>query len=53
MGGLSGALLSSANSIDVFSRVFQTIENNISNANTPGYAKQDQLLLSLPFDPSQ
>src|SRR5262245_21577353 len=50
MSGLTGALLNSANSLDVFARVFQTIENNISNVNTPGYAKQDQLLLSLRFD---
>ncbi len=52
MGGLSGALLNSANALDVYTRMFQTIQNNISNANTPGYAKQDQLLLSQPFDPA-
>ena len=53
MGGINSALLNSANALEVFSRTFNVIENNITNANTPGYAKQDQLLLSLPFDPSQ
>jgi flagellar hook-associated protein 1 FlgK len=53
MGGITAALLNSANALDVFSRTFQVIENNITNANTPGYAKQDQLLLSLPFNQAQ
>jgi flagellar hook-associated protein 1 FlgK len=50
MGGLTSALLNSANALEVFSRTFAVIGNNITNANTPGYAKQDQLLLALPFD---
>jgi flagellar hook-associated protein 1 FlgK len=53
MGGLTSALRNSANALEVFSRTFSVIENNIANANTPGYAKQDQLLLSLPFNLSQ
>ena len=53
MGGLSGLLHNSANSLGVFERAFETIENNITNANTPGYAKQVQSLDPLPFDPGQ
>lgn len=52
MGGLSGALFNSANALEVFSRTFGVISNNITNANTPGYVKQDQLLVALPFDPA-
>jgi len=52
MGGLTTALLNSANALDIFGRTFTVIENNITNVNTQGYAKQDQLLLALPFDPA-
>jgi flagellar hook-associated protein 1 FlgK len=53
MGSLSTSLLNAANSMSVYDRVFNVIENNITNANTPGYAKQDQALVAQPFDPSQ
>ena len=53
MGSITSALLDSSNALDVFSRTFNVIENNISNVNTPGYAKQDQLLLAQPFNPEQ
>jgi flagellar hook-associated protein 1 len=52
MGNLFTSLLNSTGALQVYGRVFNTIENNISNANTPGYAKQDQLLEALPFDPA-
>jgi flagellar hook-associated protein 1 FlgK len=52
MGGLTGALLNSANALGVFGKSFDVIENNITNANTPGYAKQTQSLSAEPFDPS-
>ncbi|MGH9558983.1 MAG: FlgK family flagellar hook-associated protein, partial [Bryobacteraceae bacterium] len=52
MGGISSALNSSANALGVFSQAFDTIEDNISNANTPGYARQDVSLQAMPFDPA-
>lgn len=52
MGGITSALYNSANALEVFSRTFNVIENNITNVNTPGYAKQDQLLIAQPFDPA-
>jgi flagellar hook-associated protein 1 len=51
MGSLTSALHSSANALSVFERTFEVIENNITNANTPGYAKQNQSIHTLPFDP--
>jgi flagellar hook-associated protein 1 FlgK len=39
--------------MSVFERSFDVLENNITNANTPGYAEQIQSLDPLPFDPSQ
>lgn len=52
MASITSALLSSANALNTFSETFGTIENNVTNANTPGYARQDVNLLPLPFDPA-
>ncbi|HML18475.1 MAG TPA: flagellar hook-associated protein FlgK [Bryobacteraceae bacterium] len=52
MATLTSSLLNAANSMQVFTESLNTIENNITNANTPGYAAQDQLLVAQPFDPS-
>src|SRR5579862_6109128 len=52
MASLTSALLSSANALNTFSQTFNVIENNITNANTAGYARQDINLQPLPFDPS-
>jgi flagellar hook-associated protein 1 FlgK len=51
MGSLTAAFLNSAHAIEVFNRAFNVIENNVANANTPGFVKQDQSLLAQPFDP--
>ena len=50
MGNLLTSLLSSSSALGVYGKVFDTIQNNITNANTPGYVEQDQSLISLPFD---
>jgi flagellar hook-associated protein 1 FlgK len=50
MASLSTALLNSAQAMSVYQRVFNVIQNNISNANTPGYVQQNQTLVALPFD---
>jgi flagellar hook-associated protein 1 len=52
MGSITGALRSSASALSVLERAFTTIENNITNVNTPGYAKQNQSIYPLSFDPS-
>src|SRR5437588_12673000 len=52
MGSLFTSLLNTANALGVYSQALQTTENNVLHANTPGYAKQVQVLTSLPFDPS-
>ena len=53
MGSLFTSLLNSTSSLQVYGRVFSVIENNIANANTPGYARQDQSLVSMPFHPAE
>lgn len=51
MGSITSALTEAANSLGAFSSTFDVIENNISNANTPGYAAQNVNLQPLPFEP--
>jgi flagellar hook-associated protein 1 FlgK len=51
MGNLFTSLINSTGALRVYARTFNVIQNNITNANTPGYVKQDQVLVSLPFDP--
>ncbi|HEX5430712.1 MAG TPA: flagellar hook-associated protein FlgK [Bryobacteraceae bacterium] len=53
MGSLLTSLLNSSNALSVYNRVFNVVQNNITNANTPGYAKQDQLLIAMPFNPAE
>jgi flagellar hook-associated protein 1 len=52
MSNILTTLLDSANALQVYGDVFSTIQNNLTNAQTPGYVKQDQSLLPLPFDPA-
>jgi flagellar hook-associated protein 1 FlgK len=49
--GILATLLNSANALDVYSQEFSTIQNNIANANTPGYADQNLVLKADSFDP--
>jgi flagellar hook-associated protein 1 FlgK len=51
MGSLSTALLNSASAFQVYERAFNVIENNVANANTPGYSEQTQVLEASPFEP--
>jgi flagellar hook-associated protein 1 FlgK len=50
MGSLFTSLVNSTGALGVFQRQFQVIQNNIANANTPGYVRQDQSLVAMPFD---
>ena len=52
MSNLLASLLSSAGTLDAYGRVLETTQNNVSNASTPGYAKQRVSLYALPFDPA-
>lgn len=51
--GLLTTLLNSANALRVDDQAFNTIQNNIANAHTPGYADQNTSLVADSFDPSQ
>jgi flagellar hook-associated protein 1 len=53
MGGITSALLNSASALSVFGQTFNVIENNITNANTPGYADQNPTFDPLPFQPEE
>jgi len=50
MSGLFSALNTSAGALDAFQRVLDTIQSNVANASTPGYARQTMPLEALPFD---
>jgi len=49
--GLLSALVNSANALNIYDQEFATIQNNIGNANTPGYADENLALKSDSFDP--
>jgi flagellar hook-associated protein 1 FlgK len=51
MSNLLASLVSSANTLEAYGRVLETTQNNVSNASTPGYARQSIELYALPFDP--
>jgi flagellar hook-associated protein 1 FlgK len=51
--GLLSTLLNSSKALDVYSQEFATIQNNIANQNTPGYAAQNVTLIADSFNPSE
>lgn len=51
--GLLTSLLNSSRAMQVYEREFSTIQNNIANQNTPGYAEQNQTLIADSFNPSE
>lgn len=51
--GLFGTLIASTGALRVFEKALEVSQNNVSNASTPGYAKQRLLIESLPFDPER
>lgn len=52
MSSLSATLLNTAGAMQVFTQSLNVVGNNIANADTPGYAEQDQSLEAAPFDPA-
>ena len=51
--GILTSILSSANALKVYDQEFATIQNNIANANTPGFAEQSVTLSADSFNPSE
>jgi len=50
MGNLIASLLNSAQALQVYQQAMSLTENNVVNANTPGYAKQVMSFEAQPFD---
>jgi flagellar hook-associated protein 1 FlgK len=50
MGNLTATLISAANALQVYEGALDITENNVSNANTPGYANQVPTLVAQPFN---
>jgi flagellar hook-associated protein 1 FlgK len=52
MPGLFSSLVSARGALEAYTRVLATTQNNVANANTPGFVKQTQTLDARPFDPA-
>ena len=50
MGNLFTSLLNSANAVRVLDRQLAVLQNNVTNANTPGFARQTQSVQAMAFD---
>ncbi len=50
MPGLLGALQSAGNALTAYQQALNVVQNNITNASTPGYATQSANLVAQPFD---
>src|SRR5271155_4415962 len=51
--GILTTLLNSSQAMQVYEKEFATIQNNIANQDTPGYAEQNQTLVADSFNPSE
>lgn len=51
MGSLLSSVLNSASALGVYDRALSVVQNNVTNAQTPGYVRQIQSLKAQPFDP--
>jgi flagellar hook-associated protein 1 len=51
MSNLLALIGQSATAMDAYEEEFQVIQNNVANANTPGFAQQNLSLVADPFDP--
>jgi flagellar hook-associated protein 1 len=50
MSNLLATLVSSSRALRVYDRVLDVTQNNVANASTPGYVRQNLPLEALPFD---
>jgi flagellar hook-associated protein 1 FlgK len=53
MSNLIATMTTAAGALDAYSRLLDVVQNNVSNASTPGYASQTGVLVAQQFDPSQ
>lgn len=53
MGGLFSSLNAAGNALRVFEKALTVAQNNVSNASTPGYARQRLHLEAIPFSLDQ
>jgi len=53
VASLLSTLQVSADALSAYSQSLDVVQNNVSNANTPGYAAQTQSLIPLYFDPPE
>ncbi len=51
MANLFVSLMSSTSALRAFERSLATVQNNVTNASTPGYVKQSQVLNAASFQP--
>ena len=51
--GLFAALQNASSSLDAYEQAMGVVQNNVSNASTPGYVTQTQSLQANPFQPGQ
>jgi flagellar hook-associated protein 1 len=52
VSNLLASLQSGAQALLTLDRSVSTVQNNVNNASTPGYARQESHLEALPFDPA-
>src|SRR5579862_3246398 len=50
MGDLTTSLINAGNALQVYESALHVTENNVVNANSPGYARQSATLVAQPFD---
>lgn len=50
MSGLLTSMTSASNALDVLQQALSVVQNNVSNASTPGYATQQLNIAAAPFD---
>lgn len=50
MGSLSTSLINASNALKVYGSALDVTQNNVTNANTPGYVTQTATLVAQPFD---
>ncbi len=53
MGNLFGSLIAAGGAMRAFEKGLSTTQNNVVNANTPGYAKQRQVFEANRFEPER
>lgn len=53
MGNLFGSLLASSGAMRAFEKGLSVVQNNVVNANTPGYVKQRQIFEAQRFEPDR